>query len=558
MSIITIQGVNEKAKGIFYEVNTDEPPLGVGGMGQVYKGCRIESNGVRIDVAIKFLFDDLPVHVIERARREASIQIHNENLVEMFGFIQIDDSVSPGVVHERYHVVSELLHGVMLYDLLKGKTTDNNGVEIPFAKELYTRYINDRYGFAIYIIKNVLSGIMALHDKGYIHRDIDPSNIMITIDGKVKIIDFGIARQLSTLTTQDKQLTTAGQFMGKAAYAAPELVVGDVAHQNETTDIYAIGIMFFQFIVGHLPFDGATHDVLNMQLHQKMPLQQVPQKQIRKIIGKATEKKQAERYQSAAEFRVAVEQLDKAVLVDESKSKPAVSLDTVLQNKKILISAAVLLLVLIGGFSLLHWRQSVNEEEMRQAQIERELMIAERKEKLKDEIIDSSDAFSKVDSLTGVTIKSAALLTNEAVDYLMDPEKADSGLKVLDKVITKKYRTSSDAAYLLGRLYYEDKDPSDTIQSMKNNLAENLQSSNKKAHELIQLALQLDTTSYKALYELGCDYYAGESRTGGLKERSIENALECFEKGLKFAVQANDKDFEDKCAKRIKELTPYK
>lgn len=558
MSIITIQGISEKERGIFYEVNTDEQPLGVGGMGQVYKGCRIESNGVRIDVAIKFLFDDLPVHVIERARREASIQIHNENLVEMYGFIQIDDVVSPGVIHQRYHVVSELLHGVMLFDLLKGKTTDNNGSEIPFAKELYTRYLNDRYGFAIYIVKNVLSGIMALHDKGFIHRDIDPSNIMITIDEKVKIIDFGIARQLSTLTTQDKQLTTAGQFMGKATYAAPELVVGDVAHQNETTDIYAIGILFFQLIVGHLPFDGATHEVLDMQLHQKMPLQLVPQKQIKKIIGKATEKKQVKRYQSAAEFRVAVEQLDKVVSVNENNSKSITFISDFLHNKNILISVGLLLLLLVGVFSLLHWRLSVNEEEKKKAQIEQELIIAERTEKMKKEIIDSSDSFSRIDSLSGITVKSSALLTNEALNFLLDPVTVDSGLSVLNKVITKKYRSSSDAACLMGRLCYEDKDPSDTIQSIKNNLGNKLVSDNKKAHEMILLALELDSTSYKALYELGCDYYAGEARTGGLESRSIEKALNCFEKGLKFATQANDKKFEDKCSKRIQELAPYK
>lgn len=554
MSIITIQGISEKEKGIFYEVNTNEQPLGVGGMGQVYKGCRIEANGVRIDVAIKFLFDDLPVHVIERARREASIQIHNENLVEMYGFIQIDEVVTPGVIHQRYHVVSELLHGVMLFDLLKGKTTDNNGVEIPFAKELYTRYINDRYGFAIYIIKNVLSGIMALHDKGYIHRYIDPSNIMITIDRKVKIIDFGIARQLSTLTTQDKQLTTAGQFMGKAAYAAPELVVGDVAHQNETTDIYAIGIMFFQFIVGHLPFDGATHEVLDMQLHQKMPLQLIPQKTIRKIIGKATEKKQVDRYQSAAEFRVAVEQLDKAVLVKDDKKFP-ISIDLLLQNKKILISAGVSLLLLVGGFSLLYKYQSVKNEEMRKAQIEQELIITERAEKMKKEIIDSSDSFSRMDSLSGVVVKSSALLTSEAIGYLLDPVKVDSGLKVLDKVLEKKYRSSSDAAYWMGLLYYEDEIPSDTIRSIKNNLGDKLESNNKKAHEMILLALELDSTSYKALYELGCDYYEGENRSGGMVTRDIEKAVDCFEKGKKFAMQANNQEFEEKCTRRIYELT---
>lgn len=77
MSIIRIQGIHEIENGIIYEVDTESKPLGVGGMGQVLRGVRIDARGVCQSVAIKFLFDDLPLHVIERARREASIQIHN-------------------------------------------------------------------------------------------------------------------------------------------------------------------------------------------------------------------------------------------------------------------------------------------------------------------------------------------------------------------------------------------------------------------------------------------------------------------------------------------------
>ena len=84
---------------------------------------------------------------------------------------------------------------------------------------------NNKLEFAIFIVKNILSGIMALHDKGYIHRDLDPSNIMITADRKVKIIDFGIAKKLDSLNTQDQQLTNTGQFVGKAAYGAPEILL---------------------------------------------------------------------------------------------------------------------------------------------------------------------------------------------------------------------------------------------------------------------------------------------------------------------------------------------
>ena len=243
MPLIYIQGEEEKRKHIHYEVDPELPSLGEGGMGQVLRGVRVnETNGVRMDVAIKFLFEDLPAHAIERAKREASIQIHNENLVEMFGFIEVVENPDSARPIKRYHVVSELLQGVMLFDLLNGKTTDKYGNEVPFAQELYSKYQNDRFGFAVFIVKNILSGLMALHDKGYIHRDLDPSNIMITTDRKVKIIDFGIAKQLDTLNTQDQQLTSTGQFIGKAAYAAPELVLGDVHNQDKTTDLYAVGM----------------------------------------------------------------------------------------------------------------------------------------------------------------------------------------------------------------------------------------------------------------------------------------------------------------------------
>ena len=77
---------------------------------------------------------------------------------------------SPRSIMKRYHVVSELLDGVMLFDLLNGKVCDRNGNEVAFAKELYTQYQNDKFNFAIFLVKNILSGLMALHDKGYIHR----------------------------------------------------------------------------------------------------------------------------------------------------------------------------------------------------------------------------------------------------------------------------------------------------------------------------------------------------------------------------------------------------
>ena len=351
MPLIYIQGEEEKQRHIHYEVDPSLPSLGEGGMGQVLKGVQVnEANGVHRDVAIKFLFEDLPAHAIERARREASIQISNENLVEMFGFIEVVENPESARPIKRFHVVSELLQGVMLFDLLNGKTTDKNGQEVPFAQELYQKYQSDRFGFAVFIVKNILSGLMALHDKGYIHRDLDPSNIMITTDRKVKIIDFGIAKRLDNLNTQDQQLTSTGQFIGKAAYAAPELVLGDVHNQDKTTDIYAVGIMLFQFITGTLPFEGTMAELIKKQLNEKIPLKLIPYKAVRNIVAKATAKKQADRYQSAAEMRVDLEHLSKADAVPTATSAGQVvaSLADVKSGKGKMIGIAAGAVVVLG------------------------------------------------------------------------------------------------------------------------------------------------------------------------------------------------------------------
>ena len=285
MAFVRIQGEEERKMGVYYQVDDSSEPIGVGGMGQVFEGIRVEERtGVTRPVAIKFMFDDLPAQAIDRARREASIQLRNDNLVEMLGFIEIDERQPNGEIVKHFHVVSELLNGVSLSDLMAGKTTDRNGNVIPFAAQLLQYYRNDSEHFAKIVVINILSGLMALHDAGYIHRDIDPSNIMVTSDGHIKLIDFGIAKQMRTLTTSDKSLTVAGKFMGKPEYAAPELALGDIQHQNQTTDIYAMGILLYQCIVGHTPFEGARHEILDMQLTAKMPLDVIRNKELRAII----------------------------------------------------------------------------------------------------------------------------------------------------------------------------------------------------------------------------------------------------------------------------------
>lgn len=530
MPLIYIQGEEEKQRRIHYEVDPSLPSLGEGGMGQVLKGVQVnEANGVRRDVAIKFLFEDLPAHAIERARREASIQISNENLVEMFGFIEVVENPESARPIKRFHVVSELLQGVMLFDLLNGKTTDKNGQEVPFAQELYQKYQSDRFGFAVFIVKNILSGLMALHDKGYIHRDLDPSNIMITTDRKVKIIDFGIAKRLDTLNTQDQQLTSTGQFIGKAAYAAPELVLGDVHNQDKTTDIYAVGIMLFQFITGTLPFEGTMAELIKKQLNEKIPLKLIPYKAVRNIVAKATAKKQADRYQSAAEMRVDLEHLSKADAVPSATSAGQVvaSLADVKSGKGKMIGIAAGAVVVLGIIVA--------------------FVLGGSSEPKPEPVVDQKT------EVVAEKAPDAGKMVADAVKQLNDPTTVVDGIKQLTEVADKygNQKEAADGIALLAALTQPNdvEYNSQEILRLRAVTAEIITRDIDKAHAYAEQAVKANPESYKALYELAIDYSCGGSRMNG--EPDFSKAQDLFAKGLEYAKKKGDQEYIDLFTERI-------
>lgn len=353
MNIVRLQGDAEKRSGIYYEYDIDATPLGEGGMGRVFKGFRVvERTGERMPVAIKAIYDNIPERVVERARREADIQLDNDNLIRMYGFVETISHYEGGTkckVH--YHVIMELLVGVTLENIMNGVTSDQNGMQIPFAAELYSQYTQNRNAAVVRIMKSILSGLMALHDKGYIHRDIDPSNVMVTIDGKIKLIDFGICKQIVSLESLDKALTATGVFMGKVNYAAPELVLGDVKSQSYTTDIYALGILLYQLCAGHLPFSGTDQDILSANLRSSLPMKDIRGNDFKRIIRKATEKVQSKRYASVAEMRVDLERV--SIIKKELESKKIVTY---------VGTAAIALSLLICGILLFNDDSNNNSE----------------------------------------------------------------------------------------------------------------------------------------------------------------------------------------------------
>lgn len=341
MPIKRLQGDWERRNGCYYEFDTDSEPLGEGGMGVVYLGyCVSKHSEAKHYVAIKQLRDDLSQEGYQRAIREASIRIRHDNLIEMLGFItSVESDPFDGKIN-RHYVISEFLYGVLLSDVISGQCRDSKGVEIPFVKTLSQRLMTDRLETAVIITRNVLAGLQTLHDRGYIHRDIDPSNIMVTASGQIKLIDFGIAKEVKSLGTSDRLLTVSGEFVGKPEYAAPELVLGDIRSQNFHTDLYAVGILLFQLLSGQLPFTGSRYEVFQRQLKTNLPVKMLEVKRpVREVVRKATEKDSSKRYSSAAEFRV---DLDKAV----HRPNPDSSL------LKIILS--IVLCCVIGGFVI--WR----------------------------------------------------------------------------------------------------------------------------------------------------------------------------------------------------------
>ncbi len=497
MSLYKIQGKAEKRKGIYYEFDSEDEPLGAGGMGKVYKGrCVDERNGAVKNVAIKFMYDDLPPYAIEKARREAAIQFRHENLVEMLGFIETEDANVLGEVRHHYHVVSELLQGVSLDSLFTGKLVDQQGNFVPFAEKLFRNYQQDVNRFSVSIVKNILSGLMMMHDAGFIHRDIDPTNIMITADGHVKLIDFGIAKQIKSLTTNDKHLTQAGQFIGKPEYAAPELVLGAINEQNQTTDIYAVGILLFQCLVGHVPFEGDRSDILQKQLHSPLPLKLVKNKGLRKIIAKATEKSRAKRYQSAAEFRVALDQVD--LNGNGLEWKP-------LYNY--IIGGVAACLIGVGCFVML--------------------------------------SSGKENQGTGSSIvqDTAQIVTfGSAIAELKSPETITDGLKKLNILSANG---NDSASYMLSRLMFRSKMTDDfcpdSIKRMQNSI--NIPVDNNKAHELLVLTIEQNPNNYHALYELACDYWKADQRTEAISERDGVKAEQYFKQARTQAAIAHDANY---------------
>ena len=244
--------------------------LGRGGMGVVYKGWEPSLNR---RVAIKALGEHLlnDKDLVERFTREAkaTAALNNPNVIQIF-FI--------GSEQGQPYFAMEYIEGQSLDDILKG----GNSLSIKHAKN---------------ILKQACLGLSAAHSIDLVHRDIKPANIMLTNDGTLKIVDFGIAR---TREYGDK-LTNTGEFVGTPGYLSPEVCIGKEVDQR--SDIFSLGIVFYEMLAGKVPFEndsplGLMLEVVQSEIPDIRALNKKVDKKTSYILNKMIAKAPEERYQN--------------------------------------------------------------------------------------------------------------------------------------------------------------------------------------------------------------------------------------------------------------------
>ena len=304
--------------------------LGRGGMGRVYKVLDKEVNA---KVALKFIKPEIASDekTIERFRNELKTarDIAHKNVCRMYDLNKEEGS---------YYITMEYVSG----EDLKSMIRMSKQLSVPTA---------------LSIAKQVCDGLSEAHRLGIIHRDLKPSNIMIDKVGDARIMDFGIARSLTRKSITDKDV-----MIGTPEYMSPEQVEGKPLSQG--TDIYSLGIILYEMLTGHVPFEAETALSVAYKHVNEVPKEpkklnaQIPDN-LNRIILKCLAKEREKRYQSTDEMRQDLESIEKDFPVTDRvipRKRPLTSKEITVQFslKKLYVPIVTTLAIVIIGFII--WR----------------------------------------------------------------------------------------------------------------------------------------------------------------------------------------------------------
>lgn len=270
--------------------------IGVGGMAVVYKAY--DNIDDRI-VAVKILKEEFLANEEFRRRfkneSKAIAVLSHPNIVKVYD-VSYGDRIQ--------FIVMECVDGITLKEYIQQQGVIN-------------------YKEAVFFVTQILRALQHAHDKGIVHRDIKPQNIMLLENGAIKVTDFGIARFSSSETR-----TMTDSTIGSVHYISPEQARGDIT--DDKADIYSVGVMLYEILTGKLPFESDnTVSVAIMQLQQDpvKPREINPSIPVglEQIVLKAMQKNINDRYQSAAEMLLDLE---------EFRRNPSISFDYDYKNNE--------------------------------------------------------------------------------------------------------------------------------------------------------------------------------------------------------------------------------
>ena len=307
--------------------------LGAGGMGEVY---RAHDTRLDRDVAIKVLPEYLTSDP-ERLRRfeqeaRATAALSHPNILAIFE-MDTHDGVS--------YLVEELLEGETLRERL-GRGP------VPLRKAI-------DYGVQI------AHGLAAAHDKGIVHRDMKPENLFITKDGRVKILDFGLARLNPTKDASGFEATQAlgtepGMVMGTVGYMAPEQVRGKTA--DHRADIFAFGTILYEMVTGKPGFRKPTSaETMTAILNEEPPaISQITPTAppgMQRVVHRCLEKNPEQRFQSASDLAFALEALSDSGIMGSSAAHPAQ--DSTSNRSRMMLAAVAALVAVLASIAVVYF-----------------------------------------------------------------------------------------------------------------------------------------------------------------------------------------------------------
>lgn len=320
--------------------------LGEGGMAEVYRALQLNLDR---EVAIKFIKRDFTDDMFAaRFEREAKAiaRLSHPNIIQVYDFDRAEDG--------RYFMVMELLSGSDLASLLRLMTQQE--------KRLSLQEVMD-------VTRRAADALFYAHQQGIVHRDVKPSNIFLTANQHVKVVDFGVAKVIS-----EGQLTYTGMTIGTPHYFAPEQGYGKPV--DHRVDIYALGVVFYELLTGQVPYDAdSTLSIIAQHANAPIPdpreIRPDLPYHVRDIVQKAMAKNPDDRYQTMQILMTDLDRLAResgpTLIVEDNEATRIESGPVIARTQKrtglIAILAAVLVVTAVAAFLLLTADSDSEEEE---------------------------------------------------------------------------------------------------------------------------------------------------------------------------------------------------